>query len=130
MDLVSAGADGHLRAYQRRGGVPDLLIGVGNVVTRGQTEITYKIWANGVDTPGTCVYPVACPIIRGSVVASLQDNLGLRTERRGHLGHVRARVHRGTSRSTRPRLAWLRRTSRYPGWHQLQHSDGVRQRDP
>ena len=31
LDLVNAGTDGHLRVYQRTGGVPDLLIGVGNV---------------------------------------------------------------------------------------------------
>ena len=82
LDLVSAGGDDLLRVYQRKGGVPDLLIAVGNATFRDRTEISYTTLAKGalmpaatgvstgLHTPGTCAYPVTCPLSGGSVVAS------------------------------------------------------------
>lgn len=73
LDLVNAGTDGRLRAFQRLGGVPDQLIGIGDVSSAGRTEISYTTLADrAVHTPGTlfCSYPRNCPISGGSVVAS------------------------------------------------------------
>jgi RHS repeat-associated protein len=87
LDLVNVGTDGRLRAFQRLGGVPDQLIGIGDVSSRGRTEISYTTLADRtparrVYTPGTCDYPLTCPISGTSVVAehSITSDLGTGTE--------------------------------------------------
>ncbi|MFG2349551.1 FG-GAP-like repeat-containing protein [Streptomyces phaeochromogenes] len=73
LDLVNVGTDGRLRGFKRLGGVPDRLIGIGDVSSRGRTEVGYTTLADRtVHTPGTisCAYPLTCPIGGGSVVAS------------------------------------------------------------
>jgi RHS repeat-associated protein len=73
LDLINADKDGRLRAFRRKGGVPDQLIRIGYGYPRGRTEIRYNTLANGADravhTPGTCTYPQTCPVSGGSVVA-------------------------------------------------------------
>jgi RHS repeat-associated protein len=83
LDLVNAGTDGRLRVFQRVGGVPDQLIGIGNGSPRGRTEITYTTLADRrVHTPGTCAYPLTCPVSGGSVVAEhrVTSDFGTGTE--------------------------------------------------
>jgi RHS repeat-associated protein len=71
LDLVNVGTDRRLRAFKRSGGMPDQLIGIGDTSSRGRTEISYTTLADRtVHTPGTCDYPLTCPISGGSVVAS------------------------------------------------------------
>jgi YD repeat-containing protein len=63
--------------------VPDQLIGIGDVESRGRTEISYTTLADPkVHTPGTCDYPLTCPISGGSVVAShrIASDFGTGTE--------------------------------------------------
>lgn len=83
LDLVNDGTDGRLRAFQRRGGVPDQLIGIGDLASRGRTEITYSTLAartpgtQAVHTPGTCSYPLTCLTSGGSVVSSHQTTIDI-----------------------------------------------------
>ena len=46
LDLVNVGTDGRLRVFKRLGGVPDRLIGIGDVSSRGRTEINYTTLAD------------------------------------------------------------------------------------
>jgi len=76
LDLVNVsadgadGSDGRLRVFKRLGGLPDQLIGIGDVSVRGGAEISYTTLADrAVHTPGSCEYPLICPISGGSVVA-------------------------------------------------------------
>ena len=83
LDLVNAGTDGRLRVFRRLGGVPDQLTGIGDVSSRGRTEIRYATLADRtVYTPGTCAYPLTCPISGGSVVAEhwVTSDFGTGTE--------------------------------------------------
>jgi RHS repeat-associated protein len=66
LDIVNVRPDGRLQAFQRLGGVPDLMTGVGSSTSDGRTEISYT----NAHTTGTCAYPLTCTINAGMVVAS------------------------------------------------------------
>ena len=131
LDLVNVGTDGRLRAFQRLGGVPDQLIGIGNGSSRGRTEISYTTLADrNVHTPGTCDYPQTCPISGGSVVAehSVISDFGTGTE--PTWDRYRHTIRGGARRPARPGLARVRQAHRHPVGHRRHHGDRVRQRDP
>jgi RHS repeat-associated protein len=71
LDLVHIGPFGEgLTVYRRLGGTPDRLIQIGEAASGPQVNVRYTTLADrDVHTPGTCGYPLSCPVRGGSVVS-------------------------------------------------------------